>query len=81
MFGLVFCLGELVVFEEVDGDASFVGEGNGNVGKFAGSIVLVSDMVDGFGGMLANGNSVSSNKTCLLVMVLCVSGSYGTYPF
>ncbi|GKC89228.1 hypothetical protein Tco_1149877 [Tanacetum coccineum] len=70
MFGSLFYVGELVVLEEVYGDAGSEGEGNGNVGKFAGSIILVSDVVDGFGRMLANGNSVSSNKTCLLVMVL-----------
>ncbi|GJS74357.1 hypothetical protein Tco_0707198 [Tanacetum coccineum] len=85
VFGSVFCVGEMLVLVEVDDEVVFgsvfydgntcsIGEGNRNVGRFVGSIVVGSDAVEGFGGMLANGNSVSSNKTCLLMMVLCVSG-------
>nr|GEW89800.1 hypothetical protein [Tanacetum cinerariifolium] len=49
--------GELVILKEVDGDAGSIGEGNGNVGKFASLIVLVSDVVDGFGQLRAAYNS------------------------
>ncbi|GKA47935.1 hypothetical protein Tco_0740893 [Tanacetum coccineum] len=70
-----------VVFGSVccDDESSSVFEGKGNVGKLIISVKMGGDVVKGFGEMLANGNSVSSNKTCLLVMVLCVSGTVVVY--